>query len=243
VTTSSGENLDSVLSTQTGSVIQLPSSSQDVRLNKLIERPGVTRHQLKIEKGDSIQLPWLNSEKFHLVKLKWENGEVRSSGEPVVMAEGVIIDGDSYVTHVFVYSTCTHTLPYILAMINNTAEQMFVDTGSSLNLASFEAYSDEHMLPIDNVQLTSASGHNIALEGKITLNVMLGNITLPVEFVLIKGLEMKLLLGNSLFRQYDFKMNYQDKLCEFFYNGKSSGPLSLLQLDSPATTNPVRGVK
>jgi hypothetical protein len=236
---SSGQNVvDNVLSSQTG----VPTSLEGVAgtsSGTLIDNHDVThevlsKQQLKAKRSDNCKLPWLNSEKLNIVKLQWTTCEVE---EPVSASESVYIEGETPVTHVFVYSI--HTLPYILAMINNCAEQMFIDTGSSLNLCAYGSYPDEHVQPVSGVELTSASGHVINLEGRITLKVLLGTVEVPVDFVLIKGLEMKLLLGNSLFRTYDFKMNYKDKICEFFYNGKSSGPIPLLLLESPAYSNPV----
>jgi hypothetical protein len=195
------------------------------------------KQQRKLERSNNYKFPWLNSEKVNIVTVKLPNCEISSHDDPLIESNDVSVECESNIVRIIIYSM--HTLPYILAMVKNVAEQLFIDTGSTLNLCAFGSYPEEHVTPVNGLEVTSASGHIIPLCGKIILEVMLGNITIPVEFIMIKGLEMKLLLGNSVFRTYDFKMNYKDMQCEFQYNNKSSGPIPLLLLEGPSQLNPI----
>jgi hypothetical protein len=207
-------------------------SQNEVTFSGQNSQPIVSKAQRKVERSKLVKFPWLNSDAINLIKLKILSCEAEEMiSEPLIASENVNINGEPQIIKLRVFSV--HTLPYILAMVKGQPEQLFVDTGSSLCLASYEAYSDEPILPVDGIELTSASGHIIPLEGKITLNTMVGNLDLPIDFVLIKGLELKLLLGNSVFKAFDFQLNYSDMKCEFAHKGKNSGSIPLLLLECP----------
>jgi hypothetical protein len=177
----------------------------------------LTVTEQKVIKASKHNVPWTNSDKVQCVMFKLPSCEIKSENSK---------SEDSDMVQVKVYSL--HTLPYILGMVNGRPEQLFIDSGSSLNLANAESYANELITPVNGVELTSASGHSISIEGKVILSLLVGTLTIKCEFMLIKGLEMKLLLGNSVFCSYDFKLSYEDMRCEFSDQGKSSGPIPLL---------------
>ena len=214
-------NLNEYTSNLTPSI---PATSAEVTV-PLPQR--LTRQQAKAIKSAKHVLPWTNSDFVNCVTVCIRSMEIEFPDVNDVIGEDVNAScSDPNIQHHSVFSV--HTLPYILAMVKDRPEQVFLDTGSTLNLAAAEAFPNEAVTPVSNVQLSSASGHIIPLEGKIVLDVNFANMVLPCEFVLVKGLEMRLLLGNAIFRAYHFNLNYNDMQCSFFHDGKSSGPIPVL---------------
>jgi hypothetical protein len=174
----------------------------------------------KVIRADKFNLPWTNTD---VVKLTVPSCEINNeTGETSVVA--------------VVYSI--HTLPYVLGVVNKNPEALSLDTGSSLNLCRYQSFASEAITPVTGIELTSASGHAIDIKGKIVLKIRLGKLEIPCEFMLIDGLEMKLLLGNDIFTNYKINIDYKNMQCEFSYNGHSSGPIPLLlQEVRPPTVN------
>jgi hypothetical protein len=177
----------------------------------------LTISQQKVIRAEKNQVPWKNSDKINLITFYLPSCEVQTVQEETATSSVEIVR---------VYSV--HALPYILGVVEGHPEFLCIDSSSSLNLASAEHYSYKPISPVNGVELTSASGHTIALEGKVTLEIVVGNITIPCEFMLIKGLEMKLLLGNAVFKNYSFKLSYENMSCEFSDKGQNSGPIPLM---------------
>jgi hypothetical protein len=178
-----------------------------------------TRIEQKVIRADKHNLPWTNSDKVYVVTLTVPSCEIRS---------GMQRESESNIAYVY----SIFTLPYVLGMINSSPQAFSLDTGSTLNLCRSEEFPTEKVIPVTGVELTSASGHKIPSKGKIKLNVRLGKIEIPCEFMLVDGLEMKLLLGNDIFTNYKINIDYKNMQCEFFYNGQSSGPIPLLMQES-----------
>jgi hypothetical protein len=197
-------------------------------VEEMPQQPILSKAARKQERGEKVKFPWKNSDKIETLKVNLIHYEISASDVPFTPSEEVCVENGPDTDKVVVYAL--HTLPYILAMVRNNPEKLFLDTGSHLNLASYEFFADEKISPVRGIELTSASSHVIPMEGKVTLKVTVGNIEIPCQFVLIKGLEMKLLLGNSVFDTYDMILNYPEKQCEFTYKGKSSGSIPLLLL-------------
>jgi hypothetical protein len=172
----------------------------------------------KVIRANKKELPWSNSDSVNCVKLILTSCEVDDeckTSDPVSVG--------------YIYSI--YTLPYVLGVINQTPEILSLDTGSTLNLARASSFDKEPTTPVTGLELTSASGHNIGIRGKIMLKVRLGKLEIPCEFMLIDGLEMKLLLGNDIFTNYKINIDYKNMVCEFFLNGNSSGPIPLNMQD------------
>src|SRR5439155_2689553 len=112
------------------------------------------------------------SDKVNCVIHRIMSCEIRQSDHPHILSNDISLHGSDPV-NISVYSV--HTLPYILAMIHNRPECIYIDTGSTLSLCDSSAYPDEHVSPVAGLELTSASGHTIPLEGKITLELLVGN--------------------------------------------------------------------
>jgi hypothetical protein len=188
-------------------VIQVPKSSK----NKM-------KIAAKAKRAEMRTFPWKNSDDFNIVQLVLPvkiSCYATSSGndaEPTVHA--------------------IKTLPYVIGVIKGKAERLHIDTGSCLSLIDSKVYPDEPTTNAQNVKLFSASNHEIEILGKIDLQVELGKLIFPCEFIVIKNLAAKFLMGNSTFTRHNLNLNYKDRSCEFEYNGEKSGQLALKSNDS-----------
>jgi len=227
--TTGGENsVDSERESAIEAVREVVRVSPPKRAKKQSQESEVkelTREQKKLEKAREMRFPWTNTDKISVVQMKLMSIDYRTFN--ALDEEVTPLQNDSDVFQkAFIFSV--QTLPYILAMVRGAPTQLWIDTGSTLNLIDSKECGKETLTPVSGIELTSASGHPIKILGKITLNIRIGNLTLPCQFMVIAGLEMKYLLGNAIFQAYKVILNYNSMDCHFTYNDQSSGPIPLL---------------
>jgi Aspartyl protease len=201
--------------------------------NVLKREKAKEKRAAKQKRGDAIVFPWKNSDKFenNLVMLV-----LPVEIQPIVahISSDLTMTPASSSEQTPARVLSIHTLPFVLGIINGFPEQIFIDTGSSLSLIDWQAFPAETVHEAKNVRLFSASNHPIEVLGKITLNLKLGRLQIPCEFIVIKNLEMKILMGNNTFAKHRFNLDYDTRQCEFKYNNETSGPLPLqMQEGSP----------
>jgi hypothetical protein len=205
---------------------QRKNLSNDARMGNSKIKTSRTLEE-KINRSEAVSLPWTNTDKVTTgcVTVKLRNLEVKSPTELQCSPDVMCMPVNS-VMRACVYSV--QTLPYILGIIDGYgAEKIYLDSGSSLCLIDRTAFPEEQLLPVQNIQLISASGDTIPILGKIILKLQLGRLLLPCEFMVIRNLEMKILAGNSLFKKYKFVMNYDDRNCTFAHESETSGNIPL----------------
>jgi len=181
----------------------------------------------KVKRGNDVKVPWSNSDKF-------EEGTISYFVPYIIMplkeiqvnALFKLIPTESIETE---YVCSVNSLPYILCVIEGKGpEKVCLDTGASVSLIDVSVISQMQIEPVEiPIRLTSASGEQIEVLGKTTLNLQVGQINIPCDFLVIKNLVMKYLMGASTFEKFNFNIDFGNLMCHFTYNDQNSGPLTI----------------
>ena len=126
-------------------------------------------------------------------------------------------------------------LKYINTIICGQHVKGTLDGGSQVTIVDYR--TTPTFLPIHketSLKLTSASGHNIPIVGKVYLPIQFGKLRTRLEAIVVKNFECPLLLSIAFFNQLKAKVDHGTNKIELEEEGVQSGPLDMFYITQNA---------
>ena len=124
----------------------------------------------------------------------------------------------------------SNSLKYIWTIVEGQNVKATLDGGSQATIIDY-AYLPRHIKvqKEERIQLSSASGHEIPIVGKVQLPIRIGRLRTRIEAIVVRGFDCPLLLSIAMFNQLGAQFDYATDICRFFDKGRSSGRIKMME--------------
>jgi len=119
-----------------------------------------------------------------------------------------------------------NNLKYIYTIVGGRKIKGLLDTGSQVTIINSKYVPPG--IPIqqeNNVVLSSASGHDIPILGKIKLPIQIGHLHTKIEVLVVKNFDCPLLISIAVYNQLKAHVDHENNHIQFKEGQRSSGKM------------------